>query len=293
VRQFVESFHAADARLISAQALASAGTSSEEIEEDMRIARVAGGYQRVVETLSAPFADRVQLGALVSRVRWSRGEVVAYVRHPDGRLRYAVDARAAIVTVPLGVLKAAPGDEGFIDFTPALVQKRTVLARLASGSVVRVTLRLREQLWGRKVSFLTSTDPEFPVWWTAYPTEVPVITGWCGGPAARRLAQLPRRDLEGRALASLSRQVEVSRARLQARVEAIWTHDWEHDPFARGAYSYPLVGGVGAADALARPIQRTLFFAGEATGADGDTSTVDAAFATGRRAARQVLRVLA
>jgi monoamine oxidase len=290
VRQFIESFHAADARLISAKALAAAGTSGEDIEAEMRIARVAGGYERVVETLAAPLAHRVQVGALVSRVRWSTGEVVAYVHHPDRRCRFAVDARAAIVTAPLGVLKAAPGEEGFIEFTPPLRQKRAALHRLASGSVVRVTVRLRERLWGPKVSFLTSTDPDFPVWWTAYPLDVPIITGWRGGPVARRLAQLPRRELERRAITSLARHVEVSHARLRARVEAVWTHDWEHDPFARGAYSYPLVGGADAADALARPIRRTLFFAGEATGANGETSTVDAAIATGQRAARQVLR---
>jgi len=292
-RQFVESFHAADARRISAEALASEGTSGDEIEDEMQIARVAGGYRRVIDWLAAPLTNRVQLGAVVARVGWSPGQVAVYVRHPDGRLRFAVDARAAIVTVPLGVLKAAAGEEGAIEFMPALAQKQQAIDRLASGSVVRVTLRLRERLWEPKVSFLTSTDPEFPVWWTAYPVDVAVVTGWRGGPVARRLAQLPRRELEARATASLARQLGVSHTRLRARVEAVWMHDWEHDSFARGAYSYPLVGGVGASDALARPIRRTLFFAGEASGAAGDTSTVDAAISTGRRAARQVIRALA
>jgi monoamine oxidase len=75
-------------------------------------------------------------------------------------------------------------------------------------------------------------------------------------------------------------------------VENVWTHDWEHDPFARGAYSYQRVGGADAPAALARPLKRTLFFAGESTGTDGGTGTVDAAIVTGRRAAAQVLRAL-
>jgi uncharacterized protein with NAD-binding domain and iron-sulfur cluster len=54
-----------------------------------------------------------------------------------------------------------------------------------------------------------------------------------------------------------------------------------------------VVGGADAPAALARPLSRTLFFAGEAADAEGGTGTVDGAIASGRRAARQVLRVLA
>lgn len=99
--------------------------------------------------------------------------------------------------------------------------------------------------------------------------------------------------LEARTITALARVLRLSRARVRGLVDAVWTHDWEHDPYARGAYSYQLVGGADAPEALARPIRRTLFFAGEATGAGGDTSTVDVAIASGRRAARQLLRALA
>ncbi len=120
----------------------------------------------------------------------------------------------------------------------------------------------------------------------------PIIVGWCGGPGARRLAQLRADELESRAVSSLARQLHISRQRLRSLVEAFWTHDWEHDVFARGAYSYAAVGGAEAAAALARPLSRTLFFAGEASDAEGGTGTVDGAIASGRRAARQVMRVL-
>ena len=75
-------------------------------------------------------------------------------------------------------------------------------------------------------------------------------------------------------------------------VEDVWMHNWVHDPFARGAYSYPKVGGVDAPAVLARPLAGTLFFAGEATDTEGATGTVHGAIATGRRAARQVQRAL-
>jgi monoamine oxidase len=72
----------------------------------------------------------------------------------------------------------------------------------------------------------------------------------------------------------------------------LWTHDWMNDPFARGVYSYQLVGGVDAPRDLARPIDGTLFFAGEATDTSGSTGTVHGAIASGTRAATQVLRTL-
>lgn len=305
VRQFIEGFHAADARLMSARALTAPGGPEDDLR-DRQLRRIVGGYGRVIDWLAAPLGGRIRSGAVVTRVRWARGEVVVYVRHPDGRARFAIDARAAVVTVPLGVLQAPAGEPGAIEFVPALGGKPRALDRLAMGSAIRVTLRLRERVWAsgwfarhakvaplETLCFLTSTDPDVPVWWTAYPLEVPVITGWRGGPVAKRLAQFPPRQLEALATASLARVLGMPPARLRRLVEGIWTHDWEHDPFARGVYSYQLVGGADAPEALARPIARTLFFAGEATGASGDTSTVDAAIATGRRAAVQVLRALA
>ena len=76
-------------------------------------------------------------------------------------------------------------------------------------------------------------------------------------------------------------------------VEGAWSHDWEHDPFARGAYSYQGIGGADAPRELARSLRGTLFFAGEAAGPEGRTGTVHGAIAGGQRAAGEVDRVLA
>jgi flavin-dependent amine oxidoreductase len=52
------------------------------------------------------------------------------------------------------------------------------------------------------------------------------------------------------------------------------------------------IGRLSAQEDLARPVERTLFFAGEATNSDGHHGTVHGAIATGRRAAREVLESL-
>jgi monoamine oxidase len=65
-------------------------------------------------------------------------------------------------------------------------------------------------------------------------------------------------------------------------------HDWIADPFSRGAYSYARVGGDDASKRLARPVEDTLYFAGEAADPEGRTGTVHGAIATGRRVAELI-----
>jgi monoamine oxidase len=98
-------------------------------------------------------------------------------------------------------------------------------------------------------------------------------------------------DVEGSAIAELARQLGLTRRRLASMVVATFHHDWSADPFSRGAYSYALVGGAGAATRLSRTVQGTLHFAGEAT-AGADSGTVEGALKSGQRAARQVLRAV-
>jgi monoamine oxidase len=303
-RQFVEGFHAADPRLISTRALSESGTPGEVRET--RLGHVVDGYDRLIEWMAAPLAARIRLGAIVTRVTWAPGRAVVEVKHADGRDRFEVDARAILVTVPIGVLQASCGDVGAIAFQPDLgAVKRRAIDAIASGTVVRVALHLRDRVWASEefrtkvkeeetdaLSFLHSNDPDFPAWWTAYPLRVPVIVGWRGGPGALRLAHLPPDEIESRAIASLARHMKTTTMRMRSMVEGVWTHNWELDPFARGAYSYQRVNAGDATDVLARPLKRTLFFAGEATGTDEGTGTVDGAIATGHRAAKQVMRAL-
>jgi monoamine oxidase len=62
--------------------------------------------------------------------------------------------------------------------------------------------------------------------------------------------------------------------------------------YVGGAYSYALPGHASARQALARPFDQRLFFAGEATHAD-EYSTAHGAHDTGIRAASEVIAALA
>jgi monoamine oxidase len=94
------------------------------------------------------------------------------------------------------------------------------------------------------------------------------------------------------ALDALTRLFGIERKRIEHLLEAQYVYDWHADPYARGSYSYVAVGGLGAQEELARPVEDTLFFAGEATNSDGYHGTVHGAIATGRRAAAEVIEGL-
>jgi monoamine oxidase len=116
---------------------------------------------------------------------------------------------------------------------------------------------------------------------------VPVLVGWAGGPDAERLSRLSPRVVLARSLDSLAGVLGVAPRLLEERLDGWTEHDWQSDPWSRGAYSYVAVGGMGAPRALARPLASTLFFAGEATDAE-EIGTVAGAIASGRRAGRQL-----
>lgn len=280
-RAFVQGFHAADIERVSARALAESGNPGED-ESASRHARTVGGYTKLLAPLLREVSDVVHFGDPVRRITWRRG----HVRVDTNGDTY--EARAVIITLPLGVLQS--GDV-VIDPLPPSMQR--ALAGLATGSVVRVTLlfddRFREQVQiPRNASFLHTPHSPFNIWWTLHPLRAPVMVGWSGGPPATVL--LREGNVEERAVQELARQLGITGRRMERMLAATFHHDWDADPFSRGAYSYAVVGGATASQRLARTVEGTLFLAGEATAGES-SGTVEGALQSGQRAARQVLQL--
>ncbi|MGH8691765.1 MAG: flavin monoamine oxidase family protein [Burkholderiales bacterium] len=215
---------------------------------------------------------------MVRRVRWSRGsvEVAGAFR---GELWRAWAPRA-VITLPIGVLPS-------IRFMPALKQKSASLAKLASGPVIRVAMAFRSAFWEKDhpgVAFFHSPRAPFPTFWTPLPMHAPLLTAWAGGPKAARLTGSSETSLLDHALASVRSVLDTSE-----EPQAFLVHDWQADPYARGGYSYVRVGGTGARERLAAPLEETLYFAGEATDVE-QSGTVGGALQSGIRAAREIMQ---
>jgi monoamine oxidase len=194
------------------------------------------------------------------------------------------------------VLQARPGDVGAVRIHPAIAKHEDALSLIATGPVTRLVMLFRETFWHNgklaNMSFLQGSDPDVPVWWTLSPVRAPMLVAWAGGKRGAALALLSPEERLDRALSSAVRHFGIPRRKLASLLVDAWTHNWEDDPFARGAYSYPLVGGSKAGAMLAKPVRSTLYFAGEATVDEANSGTVHGAIRSGHRAAAQVARHL-
>ena len=285
--RLVEGYHAADPARISVQALIR-NTAADERPGGDRQFRFAEGYDGLVTAILQRVDPRlcdVQCNVVATVVEWRPKRVL--IRTSAGA---EFTAPQAIVTVPLGVLKA-----GAIHFAPALNGMEQALRTLEMGAVVRVSLCLESEVWATQErlagdGFLFSGDAPFPVWWVSNPPPFPVVTGWAAGPNARALAGLSEAQRVRVALDALAGVLGMDPVRLHQGLRGGFSHDWQADPFARGAYSYAAVGGSVAGEELGAPLDATLFFAGEATESDGQNATVHGAIASAQRVAKEVLR---
>jgi monoamine oxidase len=277
-------FHAAEPARASAFALTGEGGASENRQ-------IPRGYDHLVEHLAAPLlaAEAIRASTTVESIRWRAGRVEVTARSRAGAKLPTIRARAAVVTVPLALLRA-----GNVRFTPALpAPKRRAISALATGNVVKLHLRFRRVLWARHepLGFVHVARGPFNAWW-GRGDGVPVLVGWSGGPLTQRL-----RGLDDDAIVALGcgiaaealglRRADVADALVDAVVD-----DWSRDPYAGGAYSWVPVGARWAQAALGAPVADTLYFAGEATHTAGMNGTTAGALESGERAALEIERHL-
>jgi monoamine oxidase len=292
-RAFAEGFDAADPARVSAHFIAREWGSGGMLDSPQF--RPLGGYSSVLAALAGALDRenvRLQLQTVVREVRWKRGSVEVDAIFLDQP--FSVRAACAIVTLPLGVLQAPAEAAGAVRFVPELDTKRKALEGLVSGPVLKLSLRFRRAFWeeldGGKyegASFFHSAHTAFPTFWTSLPLRAPLLIAWIGGPKAARLSMSEMPDIVRQALESLS-TIFAGRPPSEFELEAAYLHNWQTDPFARGAYSYIAVGGGDARSTLAAPLEDTLFFAGEATNTEDEAATVTGALQSGERAAREL-----
>ncbi|QSQ18694.1 FAD-dependent oxidoreductase [Pyxidicoccus parkwayensis] len=298
-RSYVEGFYAADPDTASTLAIARMESASEELGGNTP-SRVMEGYGRVLRALARPLLEQpgtVLFNAVAEEVRWAAGEVRVRMRSRQGVVLGQVRAKRAVVTLPLGVLRARPPEPGAVRFFPRLPEKERTWGRLEMGPLVKVLLRFRTAFWSeredtRRFGFFHGPDLPVPTWWTLSPRESRHLVGWAGGPRAEVLSGLSEDVVLARAVESLSRIFRLPRQAMHELLEAWHVQDWQREPFTRGGYAVIPSGAADALEALAAPVDGTLFFAGEATNTEGEEGTVHGAIATGERAAREVLAVI-
>ena len=223
----------------------------------------------------------VRLGVTATAIDWS-GQGVA-VTTSAGTIR----ARKAVVTLPVGVLKA----EG-VRFTPSLPREMlTALDGLAMGALSKMILSFAgTRLGATPEMHLVENAGRHPgMSFEMWPFDTDVVVAWYGADYAREINRLPEEEAVRHMLERLQRIVgpEAGKA-FRGGVR----YGWSADPMANGSYSYAKPGQARARDALRRPVGDRLWFAGEAM-AGRASMTVAGAHQTGEQAIAMIAARLA
>lgn len=235
-----------------------------------------GGYDQIVRGLATGLD--IRLNSVVRRIAYGDDGVRAITDNGDFSADYAV------VTVPLGVLKA-----GTIAFAPTLPnRKRAAIRNMDMGVLNKVVLAFPRAFWPTERDFIYyvgATPGAWPEFLNlAHYTGDPILIALTGAAFARSLESRTDGEIAADAMRVLR---TLSQTNIPEPTGLIVTR-WASDPFAFGSYSHIPVGAtVDDYAALAQPLGDRLFFAGEATISDYP-ATVHGAFFSGVRAAAAI-----
>jgi monoamine oxidase len=297
---FIEGYQGADTTLASERGLVGSAGDDDDTLNGSATFRPAHGYTEMINGFLhgiENLEDVLRLSSIVKSIDWKKGAArVHYTSETDTAELRSIDAKAVVVTVPLGVLKSSR-----IAISPFPKELDLALSGLEMGHAMRIVFRFRSRFWEKlktaqaidekPLSFMLGGPGfDFPTWWTSLPLRAPILTAWQGGPQCLKLAALSEDERIQTALKTLSALTGHSLEFLKSELQASYSHDWTNDPFSLGAYSYVRTGGVEHAKKLAGPFDKTLFFAGEATESGSARGTVHGAMISGRKAAEKILR---
>lgn len=186
----------------------SAGAGSDEInaraywqdeDYDGEDLLLPGGYSQLLSG-KAEGAD-LRLGWTVRHINYGASGVL--IENTDGK---SLSFDAALITVPLGVLKA-----GGIAFEPPLPSdKREAIDRLGMGVLDKVYLKYADVFWDTDTTWIATPENglppgQFNQWLNLYPyTDQPIIMAFNGAQPARDLSALSDNAILERATSTLA-----------------------------------------------------------------------------------------
>jgi monoamine oxidase len=240
--------------------------------------RIVEGYSSLPRSLANGLD--IRLGVKVEAVIWESKS--ARVRLHDGS---EMTARAAISTLPVGVLKS-----GAVRFEPALPEsKKWALSQMEMGPIIKMLLHFDEGFWPKWMEMVGCATGPVNLYWSVFrgvAGRPPVLCAYCIGPRAAKLSAESEESTIDILMADLRRlfpKADPRRALVGFRLV-----NWAKDPFARGGYTFLRPGARGARESLRAADTGALFWAGAGTESQPVSELVEIAYLSGLRAAGEV-----
>ncbi len=285
VTRFVEGFDAADANKASAFALRQEWTETDATTGY----HLVGGYSSLMEYMYRQcLAGDVSFhfSSTVIEIYWQKDKVTVIT---DKGERF--DAEKLLITIPPAVLKS-----GAVTFFPEMPEQRGALSKIETGGVIKFLFEFTEAVWDKdghedfrkfpEAHFIFS-DAYVPTWWTQRPSVFPLLTGWLSGPVTGTIA-MSDEELLNEGVKSLGYIFDCPEEKLRSMIRASKVINWASDKFSLGAYAYKTVETSKAIELLSKPVEDTVYFAGEAYHTGPEMGTVEAALASGTAAAQKL-----
>ena len=250
---------------------------NEWLNEDEDTYRIDGGYNKIIQYLLASCKENdvdLHLSSAVKKIEWNKGGAKVYTK--DG---FRFTASKVLLTVPVTILSKKNKEDGGIEFIPALPNYTAAAQQTGFGTAIKIFLQFSDSFWAKQVKhagFIISNQV-IPTWWTQWPAESKMLTGWLGGPAAKALRNAEEKIILKLALESLANIFSTDADLLQTIVKSYHIADWSQADFINGAYSYATPATAEARQILQTPMEETIYFAGEAIYQTETPGTVEAA----------------
>lgn len=285
LKNYIEGYYAAETSKASTYALRDELNNSSDKQF-----RPEGGYLKLVEYLFNKCKEANVYFAFnepVARLEYSKDQVSV----TTNKTRYF--STKVLVTVPIGVLQS-----GSIQFVPDIPEKIKASKLLGFGAVAKTIFQFKNAFWKdkdktqgkdvKKLGFMFARTI-IPTWWTQYPKDSAMITGWSGGPHANDLKGLSKEEVKEKGLQSLSSIFNISLEELRSNLIGWYVYDWLEDLYCIGGYSYDVINGAALRETVRKPIYDTVFFSGEGLYEGIEIGTVEAALSTGKDSAMKIV----
>ena len=222
--------------------------------------------------------DKILFNTVVTKIDYSQSKI--QLTDSNNNL-YQADK--VIITVPISILKS-----GDIQFTPSLPDKKTIaFSKIGMDAGMKVFLKFSNKFFDQNIigGAMCAAYRDDSIGKTQNDN---VLLAFIMGKQAEYLTALGSDAAISNAL--LQELDTMYKGQATASFIASHVQNWTTNPFVKGAYSYSTIGMGDARKVATEPINKKLYFAGEAMNTNGHHQTVHGAIETGYREVIKMLK---